>query len=176
MDPETVRVLREIAPKNLSSRSRLDQVPTELQPSPKRMTAFIKNCDNLNEELESCINWRGGYNGAGRPYAQFWFRGRNRQVRKLMWYWFRFDESEESLPTWANLVLEAVCGNHRCVNPKHLRKSKPGRKKKSFGTKTFIRHRRRRHKKKKKKFRRRWKTTTNSFGPSEKITLGENVT
>ena len=144
---DALGVLREIAPFSFISRNRLQQVPEDLQPSPKRMRAFFEKCD-LGEDPQACVTWRGTYNSSNRPYAQFWLRGRNRHVRKLMWVWFRFDDSEELVPDWKHLVMEASCGNLRCVNPKHLRKGKYG--KKSFRPKAFIRQKK---KKKKKRIR-----------------------
>lgn len=119
------QALTETAP-FLIRRNRSRDIPEDFRPSHRDVVRFIENCDNLCPALDQCVRWRGHFNGRVRPYAQFWFRGRNRAARKLVWLWFGDGEVPKNLD---RLVLKTTCPSHTCVNPTHLKRCSGRRKK-----------------------------------------------
>jgi hypothetical protein len=61
---------------------------------------------------EDCWQWTGGHIRSG--YARATFRGRTIYVHRLMYVVFRG-------PIPAKMVMDHLCNNRKCVNPKHLK-------------------------------------------------------
>ena len=132
--------LRKVAP-CFAKRNRIEEVPEDLRPGARELRRFFQNCDDMSPQLDRCVRWRGHCNGRRRPYPQFWFRGKNRTARQLMWLWF--GDKDAKLEELNRLMLRTTCQSHTCVNPTHLKRivkrQRTKKKKKPLGL------RRRRH-------------------------------
>jgi hypothetical protein len=70
------------------------------------------------DKITGCWNWTGNLNQTG--YGRIRYLGNKVLVHRLMYSWIMAKPLSKTISR-NNLILDHICNNKKCCNPKHLR-------------------------------------------------------